>query len=181
MYNKPIPTYMMGIFNNICDHTPYVMLDIGQMNNHFLYNIDNVWNYSGGFGECYGYKKWKHLFIDDDDEIKYEQICELFPNSKTLFICYRDPIPKKLNKYRCKQSLLITASLLKKLLNIIKSEKNGLRSILIYYPLNEENELNKLIQKHTSIYNKNNFKISMTMHGPGSTFEQCRTLWIRKA
>ena len=56
LYNKPLPEYMIKIFNNICEQTDWVTLDICQLNANYLYNLDDIWNYKNG------YKNWFACF-----------------------------------------------------------------------------------------------------------------------
>ena len=91
-------------------------------------------------------------------------------------IKYGEPIPKRVNKFRCKQSILVTSSMLNDIMNILRSAEGKLARVYVFRPINDKNELNNLIKKHSN----ENIKISMIDHRPDPNFDKTECLWIRK-
>ena len=180
LYNKSLPEYMIKIFNSICDERQGIYLDIGQLNKDYLYNLDDLWNDPNGFGNCYGYKKWKNIFINENEQIQFEQIIKLLPNINMFLIKYSEPIQNKGNVYRCKPSILITSSLLNNLLNILKPSKCKLKDFAIYNPSNDTNELKKLVNEYSKQFSKHNFNLVVGNRSYSPCYKKCALLGIIK-
>lgn len=148
LYNKQLPQYMVQLFDEMCNKKGYIVLDINRLNNNFLFSVDAVWDNKGGFGECYGFKKWKHIFIDDNNRIKFGDIHMLFPNSVAIFIQSVQPLPKQNNKYKYTPSILITSTILDELLDIILPSESKCKQIQIFEPKNTKKELEEMISKY---------------------------------
>ena len=168
---------MVKIFNNVCNQTKKFILDIGKLNNDYLYNIDILWN-TNAFGECYGFKKWKNIFINDNEEFKFEQISKLFPNINIFLVLNAKPIENVINRYICKKSIKITSSLLNNLLKCLISKQLKLKYFMIYNPLNDKMELNELIKQHSKNFENNNYEIKTVTTRYAPRYDNCEVFCV---
>ena len=155
-----------------------ISLCIRSLNGDLLYDVYAVWDIKPGSYESYGYLKWKKIFIDENEDLKFNQINKLFPNLTKLIIKSQQPIPKKLNKWRCIPSISVNSKILSDLLNVLMSNECNWSQISIYNPSNTENELNTLIAMHSSVFLNDSFSIKIIDTSAGQSYERCRCLRI---
>eukprot|EP01084_Bolivina_argentea_P186112 320854_1 len=112
VYDKPLPQYMVQLFTQMCNSFETVNLDVNLLNADLVHNLDDVWNIKSGFGDCYGYKRWKNIFIDVNGNFKLKDINKLFPISTKFSILCRQPVKDECNKYKYLPSVNINESML---------------------------------------------------------------------
>ena len=178
IYNKPLPQYMVNLFHHICDSEWNVIIDTKLLNSHFLYDLNKVWNYPDKSNECHGYIKWKNLFFDQNENIKLKQINKIFKNATQISIQAIEPVPNKLNFYRCLPSYLLSSSMLNNLLNLLLSSECKWNQFVVYNPKNDQNSLNELIEKHETNFLNQHYEIGTITHSPNSSFEKCKCFYI---
>ena len=145
-YKNKLSSYMQKIFIQICNKKNYIALDINQLNKEYLYNIGEIWE-TNQDDVWNGYVKWRDVFIDKNNNVKFDDICKLFPNSRFYAIRSGVPVEKQLNKYKCINSIKITDKLINESLKVLTSKECACKSIYIYSPLNNLNSLQELIKK----------------------------------
>ena len=173
---------MVKIFNQICNNIPAIGLDIYQLNNDFLYNVNEIWNISNGFGKCYGYIKWRNIFYEPNtNKLKLYQIThKLFVNATSIAIFCSQPKPKEVNKYFCLSSILLDEYFFNESFMVLTSNKSKCKSILVFNYSNNSINLNELILKYTNKFKKYNLNIKIINHYPDIYTDKCKCLVMSK-
>ena len=75
-----VPDYVASLFRNITRQTKVVSIAIGWINGHVLAHkaVNGI--------QFYGTKLFKHIHVNESNQIKFNVIRELYPSMTTLYI-----------------------------------------------------------------------------------------------
>eukprot|EP01083_Nonionella_stella_P145637 456721_1 len=126
-----IPAYIQTLFEEILSKIPRIIIDIGRMNEVICYT-------KGDGTVCYGYKRLKHLYFDDKNEIKWNVWRQLYPGLERIDIHSVVKIPSEENgvQFEYRESIFVDDVLMLGILSFLKQTK--IKKIEIFYTKNSK-------------------------------------------
>eukprot|EP01083_Nonionella_stella_P311324 1109706_1 len=149
-----IPAYIQTLFEEILSKIPRIIIDIGRMNEVICYT-------KGDGTVCYGYKRLKHLYFDDKNEIKWNVWRQLYPGLERIDIHSVVKIPSEENgvQFEYRESIFVDDVLMLGILSFLKQTK--IKKIEIFYPSNSMDSLNKLVKTYCGSFEEIDYRLDV--------------------
>ena len=152
---KGIPEYIVDTFNHIRMDATTLHIDINK------YSNDVVWKQKNGPTVLYGSKKFKNVYFDKNDNIKWQFIKLLFPKLSRVVIMNNvlDAENPNITSFSNAESILLTDDLLKEMFDFLKD--TDIDWIGFYQPQNNVNSMKELKARFDAQYEKIGYALNL--------------------